>query len=408
MEQTVQTFRRDVSEAAAQPRAMQSDAAAAPQARGRVPSIDRLRGLVILLMALDHVRDYFTNVRFSATDLAQTSAPLFLTRWITHFCAPTFIFLAGTSAFLLSQRMTRPALARFLLARGVWLIVLEFTVVSFVWTFNFDYPMGLIMQVIWATGVSMCVLAGLIALPPAAVAAFGIALIAGHNLLDGIRPESFGAWAPLWKIVHVQAQIPVGVVLYPLVPWVGVMAAGYGFGTIYRWDPARRLRALRILGGALCVAFISLRALNAYGDPSPWAPARTWWLTALSFLNVTKYPPSLMYVVLTLGPALLVLAWLERRDLVLLQQLETFGRVPMFAYVVHIALAHLLAGLLALALGHGGTILGNIFIAYPKEWGFGLPGVYVAWLVVLTLLYPLCRWFAALKRRRSDWWLAYL
>lgn len=374
----------------------------------RLGSIDQLRGFVILLMALDHVRDYFTNAQFEPTDLQHTTAALFFTRWITHFCAPTFIFLAGVSARLMSERKPRAALSKFLLTRGLWLVVLEITVVTFAWTFNFKYQLGLILQVIWATGISMCMLAALIWLPAAAVGVFGVAMIAAHNLLDPIKPESFGTWAPLWKIIHVQGEAPFGLVLYPLVPWIGVMAAGYGFGAIYRFERARRVRILWQLGLGLCVLFVVVRGLNGYGDPHPWSQQRDALFTALSFFNVTKYPPSLAYVAMTLGPALLALAWLDLREPRPAKVFETFGRVPLFAYVVHIALAHLLAGVLGLVSGYGASTLTTIFVFYPKGWGVGLPGVYLAWLAVLAVLYPLCRWFAGVKRARSDWWLSYL
>jgi uncharacterized membrane protein len=377
-------------------------------AKNRLASIDRLRGLVIVLMALDHVRDYFSNFAFDPTDLQHTTPELFLTRWVTHYCAPTFVFLAGTSASLLSLRTSRGALQRFLLSRGAWLVLLEFSVVNFVWAFNFNYSMGLVMQVIWAIGASMCVLAGLVALPAPVVGGIGVLLIAGHNLLDGIAPQTFGVWAPLWNIVHVSGRTPFGMVLYPLVPWVGVIACGYAFGAVYTWDAARRQRALLALGGTLCLAFIGLRLLNGYGDPKHWSMQPGAGFSVLSFLNVTKYPPSLAYLLMTLGPTSLLLALFERTSGRLMGVLETFGRVPLFAYVVHLALAHLLAGLLGLMLGLGSAILTNFFVFYPDSWGFGLGGVYCAWLVVLALLYPLCAWFAALKRRRSDWWLAYL
>jgi uncharacterized membrane protein len=374
----------------------------------RVASIDQLRGIVIALMALDHVRDYFTNVRFSPTDLEHTTPALFFTRWVTHFCAPTFIFLAGVSAQRMSERMPRPALQRFLLTRGLWLIVLEFSVVLFVWTFNFSYRMGLVMQVIWATGVSMCVLSALVVLPSRAVGVFGVAMIASHNLLDGIRPERFGAWSPVWRVLHVEGETPFGVVIYPLVPWIGVMAVGYGLGELFRLEPVRRIRVLVLTGLGCCAVFLVLRAINVYGDPSPWSQQRDLVFSVLSFLAVTKYPPSLAYLTLTLGPAICILAWLESRAPSFARYFETFGRVPMFAYVVHLAIAHLLAGALGAIQGFGTATLRTIFLFYPEQWGVGLGGVYLAWLIVLACLYPLCHWFAGVKRRRKDWWLAYL
>lgn len=379
----------------------------------RLMSIDMLRGLAIVLMALDHVRDYFTGAPFQATDLDQTTPALFFTRWVTHFCAPVFVFLAGTGAFLLSRRATPAQTSRFLLTRGLWLIALEWTVVTFVWTFNFEYRLGLIMQVIWAIGVSMIVLAALIRLPLAAIAAIGVAMIAGHNLFDGVAPESLGAWAPLWQVLHVQGVLsfgatPAGFVHYPLIPWIGVMAAGYAFGRLYEFEAGRRRRVLVALGLGLCAAFVVLRLVNGYGDLAPWSTQRNATVTLLSFLNVTKYPPSLLFLLMTLGPAMLLLAWFERLHGPLAGMLATFGRVPLFAYVVHIVLAHLFAGLVALATGYGTVVLTDFFLFYPDGWGVGLPGVYLAWLIVLAVLYPLCRWFAAVRRRRGDWWLAYL
>jgi uncharacterized membrane protein len=275
------------------------------RSRVRLHAIDVVRGLVMVLMALDHVRDYFTGVRFDPLDLTQTDPALFLTRWITHYCAPTFIFLAGVSAWLVSRRCTRPELTRFLFTRGLWLVVLEFTVVTLAWTFNFRYDLGLILQVIWAIGVSMIVLAALVRLPLQWIALFAVAMIAGHNLLDGIAPASFGAMAPLWAVLHVQQPIAIGYVHYPLIPWVGVMALGYVLGGLFELEPSRRRALLLALGSAMIVAFIALRLINGYGDPHPWSPQATAPLTVLSFLKVHKYPPSLLYVLMTLGPALL-------------------------------------------------------------------------------------------------------
>lgn len=385
---------------------------AIPAPAMRLLAIDLVRGLVIVLMALDHVRDYFTGTPFAATDLTQTTPLLFFTRWITHFCAPVFVLLAGTSAFLMSQRLDRAQLARLLWTRGLWLVVLEWTVVTFAWTFNFDYSLGLIMQVIWAIGMSMIVLAALVRLPTTWIGAIGVLMIVAHNLTDGIAPESFGVLEPLWRVLHVQGPLaiggtPVGFVLYPLVPWIGVMAAGYALGQVYLLDAAHRRRILLALGMALCAGFVALRAINAYGDPAPWSGQDSAAFTLLSFLNTTKYPPSLLYLLMTLGPALLLLAACEHARGTVAQALATFGRVPLFAYVLHIVLVHLFAGLVALATGYGTAILTDFFLFYPNEWGYGLPVVYLAWLVVIALLYPACRWFADLKRRRRTWWLSY-
>jgi uncharacterized membrane protein len=376
--------------------------------RVRVQAIDILRGLVIVLMALDHVREYFTDVRFRPLDLAYTDVALFFTRWITHYCAPLFIFLAGVSAWLVGRRCTRSELTRFLVTRGLWLVVLEFTVVTLAWTFNLRYDFGLMMQVIWAIGASMIVLALLARLPLGWITAIAVAMIAGHNLLDGIEPETFGVAAPLWAVLHVQQPIAIGFVSYPLIPWIGVMALGYVMGGLFELEPERRRRLLLTLGSAMIVAFVVLRLANVYGDPHPWSVQSSATFTVLSFLKVHKYPPSLLYLLMTLGPGLLLLVLFESWRGALASVLEVFGRVPLFFYVLHIVLAHALAGLVALWAGYGTGVLTGFFPDFPSEWGYGLPVVYGVWLLVLALLYPLCRWFAEVKRRRSDWWLSYL
>jgi uncharacterized membrane protein len=374
----------------------------------RVSSIDILRGLVMVLMALDHVRDFFTDVRFDPLDLSQTSAPLFLTRWITHFCAPTFVFLAGVSAYLGGRRCTRTELSRFLFTRGLWLIVLEVTLMSLVWTFNVRYEHGLFLQVIWAIGVSMIVLAALVHLPLRAIATFSIVIILGHNLLDGIEPQSLGAWAPLWSLLHVQGPIPHAFVAYPLIPWIAVMSLGYCVGAQFELAPQQRTQRFIYFGAASLTVFVLLRTTNLYGDPADWSLQSTTLHTLLSFVDVQKYPPSLQYLLLTLGTAFLLLATLESARSKFSEVLRTFGRVPLFFYVLHIALAHLAAGIIALATGYGTALLSDDFMSIPEQWGFGLPVVYLAWLLVVATLYPACRWFAAVKRRRDDWWLSYL
>ena len=383
-------------------------AAVAAHAPARVPSIDILRGLVMVLMALDHVRDFFTDVRHDPLDLSQTSAPLFLTRWITHFCAPTFVLLAGVSAYLLSRRCSRAELSRFLFTRGLWLVLLEVTLVSLVWTFNVRYDHGLFLQVIWAIGVSMMVLALLVHLPLRAIAVFSLVVICGHNLLDGIAPQSFGAWAPLWSLLHVFGPIPHVFVAYPLIPWIAVMSLGFCIGAIFELAPLQRVRRFAWLGVASLVTFVVLRATNAYGDPSAWTLQSSPLETLLSFVNVHKYPPSLDYLLITLGTGCLLLAAFDSARGRFSEVLRTFGRVPLFFYVLHVALAHLAAGVIGLATGFGTALLTADFMLVPQQWGFGLPVVYLAWLLVVATLYPACRWFAAVKRRRSDWWLSYL
>ena len=382
-------------------------ASATTHAFARISSIDILRGLAMVLMALDHVRDFFSAAHFDPLDFSQTTVPLFLTRWITHFCAPTFVLLAGVSAYLTGRSCTRAELSRFLLTRGLWLVVLEVTLVSLVWTFNVRYDHGLFLQVIWAIGVSMIVLAALVHLTLPQIATFSLAIILGHNLLDGIEPQSFGAWAPLWSLLHVSQPIPHGFVAYPLVPWIAVMSLGYCIGSLFDLERERHSQWFMYLGAGSLTLFVLLRATNVYGDPSDWTLQRTTVRTLLSFVDVQKYPPSLLYLLLTLGTAFLLLAALEsaRGKFIVLR---TFGRVPLFFYVLHIALAHLAAGVIALAMGFGTAMLGDDFMQVPQQWGFALPVVYLAWLLVVATLYPACRWFAAVKRRRDDWWLSYL
>jgi uncharacterized membrane protein len=378
------------------------------RAVSRLASIDILRGIIMVVMALDHVRDYFTDIRFDPLDPTQTTAVLYATRWITNFCAPTFILLAGVSAYLVGKRSTPAQLSKFLVTRGLWLIALEWTVITLAWTFNFKWELGLIMQVIWVIGVSMIVLAALIHLPLRVVGAIGLAICVFHNLLDGVpKPES-ALWGTVWSILHVQGGTAIGYAHYPLIPWIGVMAAGYALGSVFDMDAARRRRILLGIGASAVMVFVALRLINTYGDPQPWVPQATFGQTVMAFLNVEKYPPSLLYLLATLGPALMLLAALESARGWFAGVLETFGRVPLFFYVLHIALAHLAAGLVAMYMGYGNAVLNNFFFNFPASWGVSLPGVYLAWLFVVVTLYPACRWFAAVKRRRSDWWLSYL
>jgi uncharacterized membrane protein len=378
-------------------------------ARVRLPSIDMLRGLVMMLMALDHVRDFFSNARFDPLDLSHTTTPLFLTRWITHFCAPAFIFLAGVSARLMASRYTRAQLSRFLATRGFWLVILEVTVVTFVWTFGLDYSSGVYLQVIWAIGVSMLVLSLLVYLPVRVIAVLSIAVIFGHDLTDHVAPASFGAWAPLWSVLHVPGPTAHAYIDYPLIPWIAVMSLGYSAGVVFQLEPLRRRRILVLTGAAALALFLLFRIPNIYGDPAEWAIQSTDVRTLLSLINVQKYPPSLDYLLITLGAACLLLAAFEsargRWSAILL----TFGRVPLFFYVVHIGLAHLVAGIVGYGIGLGARILLlKDFTTPPVGWGFDLPIVYAVWCAILLALYPVCRWFAEVKRHRSDWWLSYL
>ena len=378
------------------------------RALSRLSSIDVLRGLIIVIMALDHVRDFFTDVRFNPLDPTHTTAMLYATRWITNFCAPVFVLLAGASAYLVGRRCTTPQLSRFLLTRGLWLAFLELAVICVEWSFNLRFDIGLIMQVVWAIGMSMVVLSALVYLPVRIVGAIGVAICLFHNLLDGVPMPEAPVLKTVWAILHVDSMVAIGYVHYPLIPWVGVMAAGYALGSVFWMEPARRHRILVTLGASMIALFLVLRLINVYGDPIPWTTQSDHLRTLMSFMNVKKYPPSLDYVLATLGPMLMLLAYLENVRGWFANILQVYGRVPLFFYVLHLALAHLAAGLLAMVMGYGNTVLTNLPRFFPPDWGVGLPWVYVAWVLVVVTLYPACRWFADVKRRRRDWWLSYL
>ncbi len=406
---------------------------AAPKIYRRVDAVDLVRGLVMVIMLLDHTREYVhaDAFRFSPTDLSKTSVLLFCTRWVTHLCAPTFVLLAGTSIHLqLLRGKSRTGLAKFLLTRGLWLIVLEFTVVRFAIFFNVDYTFLGLAEVIWVFGVSMIVLAALIFLPVRVVAALGIATIALHNLLDKFSvppamamamtgPPALAAPQKLWLFLHQPGLVPLfqGVklfVAYPLVPWVGVMAAGYALGAVYGWAAERRHKFLFRLGLGLLGLFVLLRALNIYGDPQPWTTQPTAVFTVLSFLNTTKYPASLLFLLMTLGVAALLLAWAEGAPKTgfLRRTFITFGRVPLFYFILQMFVAHGFGVLLNYLAGKG---VGYFFLnfpasatAAPPDAGFPLWMVYAAWLGGLALLYPLCLWYGQIKQHRRGFPFSYL
>ncbi|HEX2477968.1 MAG TPA: heparan-alpha-glucosaminide N-acetyltransferase domain-containing protein [Geminicoccaceae bacterium] len=381
--------------------------------RIRLDAIDLLRGVVMVLMALDHTRDFFAAGGFNPRDVNDPA--LFLTRWVTHFCAPVFVFLAGTSAFLYGARgRTVREVSWFLFTRGLWLVLLELTIVRFAWTFSV-FPDLVLLQVIWAIGVSMIVLSGLIHLPRWAVGAIGIAMIAGHNLLDGIQAAQLGQLGWLWQVLHQPALLQptpdVAVfALYPLIPWMGVMAAGYALGPVMLFEPTSRRRWLVGLGVGVTLGFILLRAANVYGDPAPWVPHDEISARVLSFLNTEKYPPSALYLAMTLGPALIALAAFEVAKGKLARCFVVFGRAPLFYYVAHLLLLHTMAVVFA-ATNNGDVawLFGGLPIEAKSEgYGLSLPGVYLAWLCVVAALYLPCRWFAAVKRRHTAGWLSYL
>ncbi len=434
----------------------------------RIFAVDLLRGIVMMIMLLDHTRDFVQSGALTSdpTDPATTSVAVFFTRWITHYCAPTFVFLSGVSIYL--QKLSGKSnaeLSRFLWTRGLWLIVLEFTLIRTLVVFNLDYSFLGMAQVIWVIGVSMVVMAALIYLPVTAVGVAGVLMIVLHNLLDpiqvppqvafaGMPPPSL--WQSLWIILHQQGILQLFggtsvLVLYPLIPWIGVMMAGYALGAVYSWEPARRRRLLLQVGFAATALFIVVRFVNVYGDPSPWrtsitppaAPAgvpgaetetapgvdrssqpsparaeppaeRGAVYVLLSFLNTTKYPPSLLFLLMTLGPAMFVLALADGIDGQSLWQRVciTFGQVPLFFYILQWVASHGAGVLLSYLAGKDPSYLflsiAEMGQAAPPDYGFSLPVVYAVWIAGLILIYPLCAWFAGLKKRNKHWALSYI
>lgn len=386
----------------------------------RIASIDLLRGLVMIIMALDHVRDFFhaDSFLYDPLDLDKTSPILFFTRWITHFCAPVFVFLAGTSAFLSGQRKTKKELSFFLATRGLWLVILELTIINFGWLFNFTLP-TIPLTVIWALGVSMLVLSVLVHLPKLLILIVGIVLVAGHNLLDPVNVPDPGGKQFLWSLLHqpgvfkiAERNIFVG---YPVIPWIGLMALGYSCGWLYtrHYAEHKRKRILLYLGISAIALFIILRLSNVYGDSAHWSSQRSPLVTFLSFIKTTKYPPSLLYILMTIGPALLFLAFTERSQNRFTRIVSVYGRVPFFYYLLHIYIIHLLAMVAAEFTTHDWS---DMIISFwvsedPKlrGYGFGLEVVYAVWILLVVALYPLCRRYDQYKTNNRDKkWLSYL
>ena len=387
---------------------------AVPSRRPRLDAVDLVRGIIMIVMALDHTRDYFGVPGQDPTNLTTATAGLFLTRWITHFCAPVFFLLTGTGAYLSLRRKTTGELSRYLFTRGVWLIVLEAVVMRcLAYQFNVDFRVTFLI-VLWALAWAMITLSLLVRFPTPVAAVFGLVLIAGHNLFDGVT------WTnPIWTLLHGRTMLlntpeHTVFVVYPLVPWIGVTAVGYALGQIYSWDAERRRSFLLRAGIAASVAFVVLRGINVYGDPSRWSTQKTALFTALSFLNTSKYPPSLLFLLMTLGPAMLLLRLFDGGTPRLLRPALVFGRVPLFYYMLHFFLIHVFAVVVCFA--RYGTAhwmfespdMASYPFTTPPGWGFPLPVVYLAWAAVVLTTYPLCRWFAALKQRRSEAWLSYL
>ena len=400
-------------------------AAPSPGAAARITSVDLIRGAVMVLMAIDHARVY------SGLPAGGSTPGIFFTRWITHFCAPAFVFLAGTSAFLYGRKHTD--LSRFLLIRGAWLVFLELTLLRVAWTFNFDFAHYEMAGVIWVIGWCMILLSLLVKLPTVAVGTVGLALIAGHNLMDPhlgdlIAGLGDNRLSGLWKILYFgffAGPIQFGtdgpslIVLYSIIPWIGVMAAGYAFGMVLTWEPARRNRLCLAAGLGATALFLVLRGFNLYGDPRPWNAAGQGpngpppMPALLAFLNTNKYPASLLFLLMTLGPTIALIPFLERARGTLAHWLTVFGRVPFFFYVLHIPLIHALA--LVVSKIRLGAVSPWLFANHPMgnpeapegyTWSLGL--LYVVWAGAIVLLYFPCRRFAELKARRKEWWLGYL
>jgi uncharacterized membrane protein len=384
----------------------------------RIQSIDVLRGLVMLIMALDHVRDFFhiAGANSDPTSMATTTPLLFFTRWITHFCAPTFVFLSGISAYLAGTRRTSGELAGFLIKRGLWLIAIEVVIVTLAITLNPLYNV-IVLQVIWAIGISMIVLGLLVRLPIKVIAAIGIILFLGHNLLDlpalstnGMATKVFftakGTVIPLDK-THIIFD------LYAILPWTSVMLLGYVFGALYRpgYDSVLRRKQLRYAGLITLAFFVILRALNIYGDPAPWSVQRNGVFTVMSFFNTSKYPCSLLYLCMTLGASLLLLSYLERIQNKLTDVFNIYGKVPFFYYVSHFYLIRVLSLIFFFAWGYTSKDIitpNSPFLFRPLNFGYGLPVVYLVWLFVIASLYFPCRWFGKYKQTHKQWWLSYL
>jgi len=400
-----------------------------PAASSRLTGLDALRGTVMIVMALDHVRDFFHHdaALYQPTDLTRTTAFLFFTRWITHFCMPVFMFCAGAGAYLWQHRGGRgPArakseLAKFLATRGLWFLLLEVTVMQFAYDFNFSPENIVLLLVLYIFGACMVLMAGLVYLPQRWLTIAGIAIIALHNLLDPITAAQFGSAGWAWHVLHqpgfFMAMGRGVVIVYPLLPWIGVMACGYCFGSVLTMERKERIRWMRSLGYGMIALFLVLRVINIYGDPARWSGQKSALFTVLSFFNCTKYPASLDYVLITIGPALLLLAWYEKRSFGAANPLTVFGRVPLFYFILHFYAIHLLLAVFSFIQYGGGAArfvfnppaaLNGSKEMYPPDFGYPLWVTYAVWIGLVVALYPLCRWYAGVKARSKSRWLSYL
>lgn len=377
----------------------------------RIQSIDALRGLAMIFMALDHTRDFFSNFAFSPTDLSHTTVLLFLIRWITHFCAPIFVFLIGTSMYIRHIRGNTPAqLAWFLFTRGLWMIVVEFTIVNLAWTFNPSFS-SFAIQIIAVIGCGMIVLSALVFLPMPFIFIVGAVLVAGHNLLDGKESVLLGDWAwihlPTPQIVLPGLPHITIAVFYSLIPWIGVPALGYVFGYLFSLGKQQRFHWMLIIGCTCISLFIILRAFNIYGDPIPWSVQKNLLFTILSFINCNKYPPSLLYFLMTLGPSIILLGILEQYNNALIRFLVVFGKVPFFYYVIHLYIIHSLIILFAyIKYGQASWLYHtNVFSTSQQAitaHGFGIQVTILVWISVVIILYPLCYWYGKFKAKHKD------
>ncbi len=383
----------------------------------RIESLDLLKGLVMILMALDHVRDYFHAFSFDyePTDPLHSTLPIFFTRWITHFCAPTFCFLAGVSAFLAGRKKTKGQLSSFLLKRGIWLVLIELTFVNFAWYFDVSFRNDA-FAVIGALGISMMCLSLIIHLPRTLILIFSCIMIFGHNLLDGVHyPDNF-----LWSFLHEPGFFRYTdennfIIVYPVVPWIGVMSLGYFYGNIFdkNYNAGRRRKELLITGISSVLLFFLFRWMNHYGDPVAWTDYNSFSQTIISFLNPSKYPPSMLYLLMTLGGTFIFLSLTENSKGKVVDFFSTFGRVPFFYYIIHLYAIHILALIVAQLSGYGwqAMLLSEWLSEVPALDGFGysLPVVYLVWAGLIIMLYPFCKWFDKYKiQHREKWWLSYL
>lgn len=387
----------------------------------RIESIDILRGLVMVIMALDHVRGFFHQGAFvyDATDLETTTPALFLTRFVTHFCAPVFIFLSGTSASLYGQNRSKKELSRFLWTRGLWLVFVEVVIMNFLWWFNPAYEF-IMLQVIWAIGLSMILLSVLIYLPMKLLIIISLLTIFGHNLMDGFTAEGNSLSSVIWYVLHQEAIAGFGDgrmvgYFYPLIPWFAVMSLGYCFGSLYHKgkDSVLRKKYLLYLGFATIGIFLLLRAINVYGDMVPWTVQKNGLFTFFSFINVSKYPPSLLYILITIGPTFLVLYFLEEVKTKWMDYLIVFGRVPFFYYLLHVLFIHLAALATLVFLGKDWTLMildvASLTTDKMANYGYSLGVVYLVWVGIVILLYPFCKKYMTYKIvHKEKWWLSYL